>query len=82
MSIYDERLPNMPLHGGCTYTRIHLTEDCKEITSIQIGADYSHYRDERYSFMATKEDAYEVFFDAEHLYKWMQGYSGDESETD
>ena len=81
ITCYDDRLPNMPLHGGCTYTKIHLTDDGKEITSIQIGADYSHYRDERYSFMATKEDAYEVFFDAEVLYKWMQDYDGNDKEN-
>jgi len=83
ISIYDERLPNMPLHGGCTYTKIHLTDDGKEITSIQIGADYSHYGDELYSIMATKDEAWRIFnYDAEELYKWMQEYSGDEPETD
>jgi hypothetical protein len=81
ITCYDDRLPNMPLHGGCTYTQIHLTDDGKEITSIQIGADYSHYRDERYSFMATKEDAFDVFFDAEQLYKWMQNYDGNDKEN-
>jgi len=78
ISTYDERLPDMPLHGGCTYTKIHLTDDGTRITSIQIGADYSHYGDERYSWITAKEDASDIFYDADVLFKWMQEYSGDE----
>jgi hypothetical protein len=79
ISTYDERLPDMPLHGGCTYAKIHLSDDGTKITSIQIGADYSHYNDERYSWMTAKESASDIFYDADVLYKWMQEYSGYET---
>jgi hypothetical protein len=48
------------------------------VTSIQIGADYNHYGDERFTHMPTEETAREVFHDAETLVAWAKAYRWDE----
>ena len=60
----------MPMHGGPSYLRRHFY-DGKEC-SIQVGADYQHLHDEHFTHYATKEDAREVFIDAEYLFNWLQ----------
>jgi len=68
----------LPLHGGCSFFRRHLNpEKPTETTSYQIGADYDHYWDEgRFRDVATKDEAREVFDDAEELIRHMETYRG------
>ena len=60
----------LPLHGGPSFLRAHVDADGK-VTSYQVGADYDHLHDEHFTFYATKEDAREVFSDAEELHEWL-----------
>lgn len=60
----------LPLHGGPSFLRRH-TDDDGKVTSYQVGADYDHLRDDRFSDCATQKDAWEVFSDAEDLHKWL-----------
>ena len=53
----------LPLHKGETFFKIHHGED-GVVTSVQIGADYNHLGDERFTHMHLKDDAIEVFADA------------------
>jgi hypothetical protein len=55
-------------HGGCTYLEYHRDDESK-IVSVQVGCDYNHYLDDRYLYMATKEDAASVFNDADGLFE-------------
>lgn len=62
--MWQDALANFPLHGGCSFFEVH--QKC-----VQIGCDYNHYGDDRYSHMATKAEASSVFRDAEELFDWM-----------
>ena len=67
--LWQDATQCMPLHGGCTYLE-YITLKGK-VTSIKVGADYSHYRDDHFYHYATKEDAWEVFGDAEELFEFL-----------
>jgi len=60
----------MPLHCGASYLVRHV-HGGKE-ASIQVGEDYNHLHDSRYTHYETKEDARSVFMDAEELFNWLQ----------
>lgn len=61
----------MPLHSYPSFFRAHVDADNGSITSFQVGADYHHLYDERFTHYATKEDAAEVFNDAQELHDWL-----------
>ena len=61
----------MPLHCGPSYFRRHMDVDGKT-TSVQVGADYHHLHDDRFSHYATDDDATRIFADADHLHDWLQ----------
>ncbi len=72
-------LANMPLHGSClshvSLVRFHYRhEDLGNPTCVQVGADYNHLHDERFAHYETREDAAEVFADAERLIVWLSEY--------
>ena len=69
-SIADQ--PYVPGHSYASFYRCHTDNfDYGEITSHQIGFDYSHHGDTHYTHMETKEDAYSVFSDAQELYDFL-----------
>ncbi len=68
--MWQNLLANLPLHGGCSFFKVH-QQFKGEVTSVQIGCDYSHYWENRYSHMATKAEASSVFQDAKKLFDWM-----------
>ena len=51
-------------HGGITY---HKVED----SFIRIGCDYAHAGDDRFHTYSTKEEALEVFKDADEIYQYL-----------
>lgn len=57
----------LPLHCGPSYLRLHRDDD-GDVTSVQVGSDYNHLHDNRFTHYATAEDAAEVFRDAERLF--------------
>lgn len=57
----------MPLHGGCSYVK-------RFDGYIKIGCDYSHINDDVCQGWKTRENALEVFIDAEQLYDYMVNY--------
>lgn len=59
----------MPLHGGCSYLKYLNNGNC-----VQVGCDYNHYRDDYYTKLETKEDAFAVFADAQKLFDWLINY--------
>ena len=60
----------MPLHYGPSYLRWH-RDDSGKPTSVQVGADYQHYRD-NHTREATQKDAYRQFADADELFAWLE----------
>ena len=57
----------LPLHHRASQLRWHFNFK-KMPCSIQVGADYSHHRDDRFATFETPESAWEVFQDAEKLF--------------
>ena len=68
--MWQNPLEDFPLHGGCSFSKVH-QQFKGGVVSVQIGCDYNHCGDERYSHMATKAEASSVFNDAEELFNWM-----------
>lgn len=73
--IYAHEQPEpVGLHGGITFYRAHKDKK-NEIICHEIGCDYGHYRDDRFETMVTKEDAEEIFCDAEYAFEILQNMS-------
>lgn len=68
---YQEALCKLPMHCGCSLFKVHRDEELN-ICSFQAGADYNHLHDDRYTRMDTKEDAADVFYDADDLFEWLE----------
>lgn len=66
-SIFQEAALGLPFHGGCSLVRYH--NDGTTITSVQVGGDYGHLHDQRFSYV----DAFdgEVKDDAEALFDYL-----------
>jgi len=69
-SIWQPATTVLPLHGGASFLRWHYDRGGKP-TSVQVGADYDHLDDGRFSHCETIEDAAEVFEDAERLFNHL-----------
>jgi hypothetical protein len=63
--------PHLPFHGGVSYFRTHRKQD-GSIASHQLGADYNHLHDWRFTQHATKDEAREVFVDAAELIRALE----------
>lgn len=69
-SNYQPATNAMPLHGGCSFFRVHLDKRGDK-ASVQVGADYHHLHDDEFTHYATKDDAAVVFSDAECLFDYL-----------
>jgi len=69
--MWQEATLIMPLHGDCSYLRAHRDDD-NSILSIQVGADYNHVGDDRFSYIDGRNEAWTVFDDAERLFEWLK----------
>lgn len=68
--LFRKEMESIPFHGECTFFEYHYDQG-NIVTSVQIGADYDHGGDERFTHMSTKEEAEVVFRDADDLLRWM-----------
>lgn len=68
--MWQEATLNLPMHRGPSLLHWHYDEAMKP-TSVQVGADYNHLHDDRFTHYANPEEAYEVFSDAENLFKHL-----------
>ncbi len=70
--IYKQlELSKIPFHGGFTYFEFIKVESNNNHDYFKIGADYQHYRDERFSF---DNHSSEVFEDARILYEYLDKF--------
>jgi hypothetical protein len=84
-SIFQAAATELPLHGGviATATLVRKHYDAKgDVTSVQVGSDYSHLHDERFTHMATRDEASEVFRDAERLIQFLKAENSDDASKD
>ena len=63
----------MPLHLGPSYLRWHYDDDMNPC-SVQVGADYHHHGDDC-THIATKDEAWSIFADAERLFDWLRAHT-------
>lgn len=68
--MWQEAATCLPLHAYPSYLEYPMYDG--KVTSVKVGADYHHLHDTEYSHYATKEDASQVFADAERLFVWLQ----------
>lgn len=59
----------LPLHCGPTFLKYNT--EIGKIESLQVGSDYRHLGDERFTNYETREAAWEVFRDAEELFEYL-----------
>lgn len=69
--MFQDATQSFPLHCGCTFFEAH--ERDGKVISYQIGSDYNHIYDTRFSRSEPPEDVenFEVFRDAQELYEWL-----------
>jgi hypothetical protein len=67
--MYQDSASAMPLHGGPSLLEFPMYDG--KVSSAKVGADYNHIYDDAFTYYATKDDAYEVFRDAEELFDWL-----------
>jgi hypothetical protein len=70
-SMMSEGLDDLPFHGYCSFSQWHRSHG-GIVTSKQVGADYDHLYDERYTHMATQDEARGVFRDASALFAVLE----------
>lgn len=75
-NIWQDAASVMPLHCGASLLEYPMYDG--KVTSVKVGADYSHLHDERFLGMATKQEAYQVFSDAQDLFDWLQSKTAGE----
>ena len=61
-----------PFHGGATLFERNARDGV--VISIQIGSDYSHYGDDRFSFSDKLEDNKQVMADAVELVEFLETF--------
>ena len=69
LDTWREPYASLPLHGGCSLRQVHM--GAFAVASIQVGADYSHLHDTAFTWMATRDEAAEVFRDAYRLWNHL-----------
>jgi len=69
--MYDDACYGLPMHGGVTLLKRYIGEK-GDVASIQIGCDYNHDGDSRYTHYETKDQACSVFNDAEELVGYLK----------
>ena len=68
--MFQDAATMMPMHAYPSFLQWHRAEDGKP-TSVQVGADYNHLHDDRYTHFVTADDAASVFSDADMLFDWL-----------
>lgn len=76
---------SLPFHYGPSYLRRHFNEN-GEVSCYQVGSDYNHLHDERFTRMAEPIDAARVFLDAADLIEaltraFMEGQRSDKHDS-
>lgn len=70
---WQEAATSLPLHAYPSFFKAHRAndEDREEITAFQVGSDYNHLHDERFTYMDDDNFPEEVAFDAQALFDFL-----------
>jgi len=68
--MWQDAATQLHLHGGPSLLEYPMYDG--KVTCVKVGADYHHLHDERFTRYASREDAYEVFVDADELWTQLQ----------
>lgn len=68
-SLFQDAATCMPLHGYPSL--VEYPQYDGKVTSVKVGADYHHLHDTEFTYFDTKEQAGEVFNDAQRLVDWL-----------
>lgn len=68
----------LPLHGGVSYHE-WFYDSTGAVIYKKIGSDYQHAYDSRFTGYSTKDEAWEVFKDAEELIQFMESEGQNEN---
>ena len=70
----EDAIRALTMHGGVTLKHVIMMDgDRTEVSSVQLGCNYNHLDDERFTHYETKEDAVCVFLDANMLFNELGG---------
>jgi hypothetical protein len=75
--MWQSAATNLPLHAGPSFLTWHYNNDSVPC-SVQIGSDYNHLHDNRFTTFSTPDDAYEVFSDANKLFAFLAASDTDQ----
>jgi len=70
-SFYQDVIAEMPFHSGASYLRRHFN-DKGEVVCYQVGSDYNHLCDERFTRAYEPDEAGSVFRDACDLFEHLE----------
>lgn len=68
--MWQDAATQLHFHGGPSLLEYPMYEG--KVTCVQVGADYHHVHDERFTRYSTPAEAYEVFSDANELFEQLQ----------
>lgn len=71
--MWQEAATAMPFHSYPSLLEYPMYEGA--ISAVKVGSDYHHLHDDRFTHYATKEEAREVFNDAQELHDWLAAKS-------
>lgn len=75
-SFYQDVIAGMPFHSGASYIRRHF-DHLGRVTCFQVGSDYNHLGDDRFTFMDSVFGAERVFADAIDLIRYLETYQNE-----
>jgi len=67
--MFQDAACRLPLHCGPSLLEYPMYDG--KVTCVRVGCDYSHLHDSTFTHMATREDAYSVFADAQELHDYL-----------
>lgn len=75
--MFQDQLAVLGLHAYPSLFRVNIDEVNGKTNSYKVGADYHHLHDTPYTRMATPEEAWTVFRDAQDTFDTLQAMNDD-----
>lgn len=72
----------MPCHSYASFFRVHSEHQSGKVVSYQVGWDFNHLHDERFTHFTSPGEASEVFSCADSLYDWLCRFEKTTSQKD
>jgi hypothetical protein len=79
-AIFQDATGILRLHRGCSYLEYPMYDG--KVTSVKVGSDYHHLRDDHFTYYDTPADAYQVFADADELFEQLHNMDASTKATE